>query len=125
MARGRRRRAGEVGGRLIAIGARPAFPATLCASNKAGSRAMSQHDLKQLVSLLREELKRAQAGDPGALSHMGPLLSDLDQALAGPEEQDAGLRERLEAHIREFEVEHPRLTAILNDVMVSLGNLGI
>jgi hypothetical protein len=86
---------------------------------------MSQSELKHLVSLLRAELDRAQSGDPKALSHMGPLLSDLDQALSGEDAHAEGLRERLEAHIREFEVEHPRLTAILNDVMVSLGNLGI
>lgn len=87
---------------------------------------MSESDLKNLVNLLRTELDRARTGDPEALSQMGPLLADLEQALAQHEGSHvAGLRERLEGHVREFEVEHPRLTAILNDVMVSLGNLGI
>lgn len=87
---------------------------------------MSQSDLKQLVSLLRTELDRARAGDPDALSQMGPLLVDLEGALGDEGGADAaGLRERVERHVREFEVEHPRLTAILNDLMVSLGNLGI
>jgi hypothetical protein len=85
---------------------------------------MSQSDLERLVDLLRTELARARAGDPEALSHMEPLLADLRGALregaASP-----GLRERLESLLTEFEVEHPRLTAIVNDVMVSLGNLGI
>lgn len=86
---------------------------------------MHETELKHLVAQLREELQSARAGDPQALSHLAPLLADLDQALASPEASSVSLRERLDAHIREFEVEHPRLTAILNDVMVSLGNLGI
>jgi hypothetical protein len=86
---------------------------------------MRETDLKQLVTQLREELQRARAGEPQALSHMTPLLEDLDAALASPDAPSASLSERVDAHIREFEVEHPRLTAILNDVMVSLGNLGI
>lgn len=86
---------------------------------------MQETELKHLVGQLREELQRARDGAPDALSHLAPLLADLDQALASPESSSASLRERLDGHIREFEVEHSRLTAILNDVMVSLGNLGI
>ena len=84
---------------------------------------MQDADLQTLLAQLREEVSRAKAGDPDALANLGPLLTELDQALSSS--PAPGLRERLESQIREFEVEHPRLTGILNDVMVSLGNLGI
>ncbi len=83
---------------------------------------MREAELESLVAQLREEIVKAQAGAPGALKHLEPLLAELEQALHAPA---PGLRERIEAQIREFEVEHPRLTGILNDVMTSLGNLGI
>lgn len=83
---------------------------------------MRENDLNKLLAQLREEVARARAGAPDALTHLEPLLGELDQALHEPQ---PGLRERVAAEIREFEVEHPRLTAILNDVMTSLGNLGI
>ncbi len=83
---------------------------------------MREAELEILVAKLREEIAKAQAGTPGALAHLDPLLAELDSALHAPA---PGLRERVEAQIREFEVEHPRLTGILNDEMTSLGNLGI
>lgn len=83
---------------------------------------MREAELESLVAQLREEIVKAQAGTPGALTHIEPLLAELEQALHAPA---PGLRERVEAQIREFEVEHPRLTGILNDVMTNLGNLGI
>ncbi len=83
---------------------------------------MREAELESLVAQLREEIAKAQTGAPGALTHLEPLLGELEQALHAP---SPGLRERIEAQIREFEVEHPRLTGILNDVMTSLGNLGI
>lgn len=83
---------------------------------------MRDTELLSLIAQLREEIARAKTGAPNALSALDPLLAELDEALHAPA---PGLRERLEAQIREFEVEHPRLTGILNDVMTSLGNLGI
>ena len=83
---------------------------------------MRESELETLVTQLREEVAKAKAGAPGALTQQDPLLAELEPALQAP---TPGLRERLETQIREFEVEHPRLTGILNDVMTSLGNLGI
>ncbi|MGE3772771.1 MAG: DUF4404 family protein [Gammaproteobacteria bacterium] len=83
---------------------------------------MRESELETLVTQLREEVAKAKAGAPGALTQLDPLLAELEQALHAPA---PGLRERIETQIREFEVEHPRLTGILNDVMTSLGNLGI
>lgn len=83
---------------------------------------MREAELQNLVAQLRAEVAKARAGAPDALAHLEPLIAELDQALNTAE---PGLRERVEAQIREFEVEHPRLTGILNDVMTSLGNLGI
>lgn len=86
---------------------------------------MDEPGLKELIPLLREEIGRARAGDSDALGHLDPLLVELDRALAEPALESASLRERLGASIREFEVQNPRLTAVLNDIMVGLSGLGI
>ncbi|MCC7120083.1 MAG: DUF4404 family protein [Gammaproteobacteria bacterium] len=83
---------------------------------------MRESELEVLVTQLREEVAKAKKGAPDAFAQLEPLLTELDHALHAPA---PGLRERVETQIREFEVEHPRLTGILNDVMTSLGNLGI
>jgi len=54
-------------------------------------------------------------------------LSDLEEnfhSLEGSEHR-VHLVSDLKEAISEFEVEHPRLTGILNDIMVALSNLGI
>lgn len=83
---------------------------------------MRESELEVLVAQLRAELAKLQADESRALAQLEPLLLELERALRAP---TPGLRERVTTQIREFEVEHPRLTAILNDVLTSLGNLGI
>ena len=58
---------------------------------------------------------------------MQNLLSELEDnfhSLEGSEHR-VHLVSDLKEAISEFEVEHPRLTGILNDIMVALSNLGI
>ena len=84
---------------------------------------MSREQLRDLLSRLRAELATLDAGDDGAQMRLRKLLDDIEGQLA--DNDDNGLTSELKRRIETFEVEHPRVTAILNDVMVTLSNLGI
>ncbi len=87
---------------------------------------MDREALGAAVRRLREELERAEHGDRAALEHLAELAAELDRELGSEAgEADATLPGRVRDQIERFEVEHPRLTGILNDVMVALSNLGI
>ena len=55
------------------------------------------------------------------------LLQDIESGLENEEQNEnqsellAGLKES----VGHFETEHPRATAIINDIMVTLSNMGI
>jgi len=68
---------------------------------------MSREQLELLLTRLREEL--------AALERAGTQISAQDEGVTG----------ELKRRVETFEVEHPRVTAILNDMMVTLSNLGI
>ncbi len=51
--------------------------------------------------------------------------SDVAAAYLAGRRDFTGLAEDIKEAISEFEIEHPRLTGILNDIMIALGNLGI
>lgn len=84
---------------------------------------MSREQLRDLLSRLRAELATLDAGDDGAQTRLRRLLDDIEGQLA--DNDNDGLTSDLKRRIETFEVEHPRVTAILNDVMVTLSNLGI
>ena len=84
---------------------------------------MSREQLGHLLSRLRAELATLEAGDDGAQTRLRTLLDDIEGQLG--DHDNEGLTSELKRRIETFEVEHPRVTAILNDVMVTLSNLGI
>lgn len=87
---------------------------------------MTDTQLREQLEKLRREIDRI-AGDDPKVSHLGQLIDDLEHKLAKPsdtEHHDRLLR-GLKDTISEFETEHPRATAILNDILVFLSNMGI
>ena len=91
-----------------------------------GVLPMSEDDLKRLVQELSAELEAVehQAGDKERLQ---ALHDGLEQRLEHPREdnQDEELIDAITEGIAHFEVEHPRATALLNQILQTLGNLGI
>ena len=83
--------------------------------------------LRADLERLREEIARADAGDRDALARLeelaGQVLRELDEenAVGDP----AGLVEELEEAITGFEARHPNLTAIVNNMLVALGSMGV
>jgi len=83
--------------------------------------------LRADLERLREEIARADAGDRDALARLeelaGQVQRELDEenAVGDP----AGLVDELEEAITGFEARHPNLTAIVNNMLVALGSMGV
>ena len=77
--------------------------------------------LKQHLQELQEELKQIHSEDP----KLRKLAGELDDVLDKPGEVSQALYHSLQNAAEEFEARHPQLTAIINNVMTSLSNLGI
>ncbi|BCX89272.1 hypothetical protein MIN45_P1644 [Methylomarinovum tepidoasis] len=85
----------------------------------------SKRRLSEGLARLRAELENLEA-DEATRQRLEDLALRVERQLAeGGEESHHGLLAELEEELLRFEVEHPRLTAILNDIMVALANMGI
>ena len=84
---------------------------------------MSRQELRQLLDALRE----FDVSDEAARTRLDTLIAALERQILAPEDAagNASLLASLPKAIEKFESDHPRLTAILNDLMVTLSGLGI
>ncbi len=83
---------------------------------------MLHKDVKNKIDKLKIELEQTP-------KETSLLEQKLDQAKEGIErytpEAIHELAQTLQTEANEFEVEHPRITALINQVMTALSNLGI
>lgn len=87
---------------------------------------MSDESLRADLERLRIEVNQAAGRDPDTQRKLNELINDIERRINDPsDEDDEGLIENIRAEIANFEAEHPRTTAILNDIMVTLSNMGI
>lgn len=91
---------------------------------------MAGHNIEKLraeLETLRHELEQSVDRHSPSRPRIEAVLRDLENHLSG-EEPDSGRIDivgSVRNAIRHFEAEHPRATAILNDIMVVLSNMGI
>ena len=83
--------------------------------------------LKEELDRLRAEVKDLATDNIEATAKLEALISELEEKIEGGSDADqhSGLIEELKDTISNFETEHPRATAILNEIMVTLSNMGI
>lgn len=88
---------------------------------------MSDEQLRQSLKELRSELERLEAEEAQIRERLDTLISGVETRLDKPEdvEHHQSLVQDIRQSISQFEVSHPRATAILNQIMVTLGNMGI
>jgi hypothetical protein len=87
---------------------------------------MGKEDFKNDLARLRAEIDRMGQSSPESQSRLDRLVADLESRIDNLSEEDhQGMLDNLGEEIRHFETEHPRATAILNDIMVTLSNMGI
>jgi len=87
---------------------------------------MSHEKITASIEALRTEIDKLHVDDSVSRDRLDALISELQQQVA---DGDAGAPAELEGPvtdlIEQFEVEHPRITAVLNDLMVTLSGMGI
>lgn len=88
---------------------------------------MTNKDLHEQLEQLRAEIDRVAKNDTAAKDRMNELLGEVEKTVdaSSEEEIDDNLMENLREAVGQFETDHPRATAILNDIMVTLSNMGI
>jgi hypothetical protein len=84
-------------------------------------------DLKDSLERLRREIERIEGVDVQSREKLDGLVRSIQLKLEHPQDtrHHQDLMDRLNDDVDYFEVSHPELTAIMNRIMVTLGNLGI
>lgn len=80
--------------------------------------------LHEKISSLKNELDKLSVSDDAAKEHINQLIKEIEH-LDNAEEGKDDLIDNIKSSVEDFETEHPRATAILNDIMVTLSNMGI
>ena len=77
--------------------------------------------LKKELRELQEELKQIKSGEP----RLQKLAGDIDDVLDETTDVSRALVQSMQNTAEEFEIRHPQLTAMINNIMNSLSGLGI
>lgn len=87
----------------------------------------SARDLDHLLSTLHSEIDALDIGDEEARRRLDALVADIGTRSKDPNsaETDERLTGQLRASILKFEVSHPRLAVLMNDVLEKLSTMGI
>ena len=88
---------------------------------------INETQLTQALEKLRREIGALDTADEESRHKLEQLVQDLEQKLENPEDTELheDLSDRLRDSMLEFEVSYPRLTSIMNDIMMKLSNMGI
>jgi hypothetical protein len=87
---------------------------------------MSEQNLRDLIDRLRNEVAGLPDQDVAARSRLESIIADLESRLDGDELTSApGLRNSIQDGIQQLEARHPDATTILNNIMMTLANMGI
>jgi hypothetical protein len=87
----------------------------------------SAKHLDELLSTLRSEMQALDTSDKEAQRRLDRLVLDIGTRIKSPDGAvaDEGLTGQLKAAILNFEVSHPRLAVLMNDVLEKLNAMGI
>ncbi|MCZ6804333.1 MAG: DUF4404 family protein [Proteobacteria bacterium] len=88
---------------------------------------MPEKKLRDDIEKLRNEIENLSADEDTPKEKLEMLLQDIESGLETEEKNknQSDLLAGLKESVNHFEAEHPRATAIINDIMVTLSNMGI
>ena len=88
---------------------------------------MNDKKLQNDLEKLRREVINLAGNNETAREKLNLLINDIEKKLDKPAdaEHHRYLVRGIKDAIHQFESDHPRATAILNDIMVTLSNMGI
>lgn len=88
---------------------------------------MTEQKINDALAQLRKEIERLEIGNRAAKERLTSLVESIEERVeasdGGEEHQD--LVDEMKDAITHFEVEHPRITGIINDLMMTLSSAGI
>lgn len=84
-----------------------------------------QNNLSDKITALKIELEQIPIEDTAAKDHINALIQEIENSSYASSEDNNFIIDKIKTSIDHFETEHPRATAILNDIMVTLSNIGI
>jgi seryl-tRNA synthetase len=88
---------------------------------------MSEQKLHEALLELKAKLGELDLNDAEARRKLQSLIRDIQNSIDQPgnAERHHTLLQDVRDALEHFEVEHPTLTAVLNDLMMTLSNMGI
>ena len=87
---------------------------------------MSNEKISASIELLCAEIDNLEVENTAAKARLDALVAQLEKQLEEPGRPGAAaMNESVKEQIEHFEVEHPRITGVLNDLMVTLSGMGI
>ena len=81
--------------------------------------------LEETLARLRSEIDGLGLGDEDARQRLRRLVADIERSLAEPGPARGGLAGQLRNSVLRFEATHPRIAAVMNEMVEQLGNMGI
>ncbi len=84
-----------------------------------------QGNLNEKIISLKKELDQIPIENSDAKNHINALIEEIENLNDQSSGDNSFIINKLKQSIENFETEHPRATAILNDIMVTLSNIGI
>ena len=87
---------------------------------------MPENQLREELEKLRSEVSKA-GTDPETGHRLQAIIAEIEAKLEHPDDVDhhQNLVSNIKEALNHFETQHPRATGILNDIMVTLSNMGI
>lgn len=88
---------------------------------------MSEEKLKKLIVQLEAELEKTDISDKTTRASLSHLMADVKAKLKNPSDKKshAEMTTHLQGVALKFEVSHPKLTKLLNEISNLLSNIGI
>ncbi|GAB6046577.1 DUF4404 family protein [Methyloparacoccus murrellii] len=87
---------------------------------------MAEKEINEALFTLRREVEQLEDSHPELKDKLDALLGSLEERLDVSENpHELHLVEDFKAAVSQFEVEHPTAAGVLNELMITLGNLGI
>ncbi len=86
---------------------------------------MSQEQIEKALDQLRHEITNLRDENPATRKRLTTLVESIERGAKAPDSDHEGLIEEIRGSIEQFEVEHPSTTGVLNQIMLTLSNMGI
>lgn len=88
---------------------------------------MTEQQINSALEELRREIERLDLSDAETKERLSGLVESIEQRMTPGvvEEDQPDLIAEMNDAVTQFEVEHPRITGILNDIMMALSSSGI